>query len=843
MVLPSENFSHDVQKNADLLDRLKSKFTEQKGEMGAATSDKCLQIIKEVDTILVSGEFELGEKEYAELSLKFKELKKQFLKCGNQEVSKDLISLSRYLEVEMKAKWAELCCLKQQSHLERKYHEFDQPGIYKEKGGELVVGVGFGLEMAGVGGKVKGGVKGGFAHFMGSNDDGSVSVGERRTFGVSVGGIAGVGSLGVEGEVKGTHSREYNSSKHYALNKNICGSRKKSAGQSRAFLGLFEKNELDKYPDIIQAAINQKAAMPPLRDSTDFFCSSYPSRRALAPVGCTLPKGFRWTPSLQQEINRLTSPTILELSPSSPDSIIGKNSIAPPVEANSRTFKLAAKLGVEVSGFSVSMGGAVEETSTEVKVPVPLQNIIESQAKDLEQERLELVLESAYSAAYERFPAVRPIFRSWFFANKSVSEAELNNLTNVLEDQFNSFCLKVQKYDHAIDTACLSERKLIKDEYEAIWDSEFKTCREHVLADLCKLHALLLHQVVKCDSHEAVLARLKSMGAQLYSPPISFDKKVFSKQTSFTDILKVQKYSRIVELNLAAGMPVLGIKGKAMLTEARLSNPNMYRAGSYRDLTLTLTGTLLDAGGLNKIAEKLANQINLPGISADILIAELGKISGSLQCELEGGVKVMFRFFQPNYQKAQGFPDKAKGYQLQLTRVSTERSVKLAGAVSIPTPVAGLMIDIGGRLSNAASHVLLERWGENSLSAPMMHYTNLKAIDESSRWAALSNTCLYKKSPTGEDLFLKLASNLCNIESAVHHEVKFFLSSQDKSLGSEDHFSRDFFNNMLSFVKFDNQDNRKLAQECLEKLIERQFLLWQEERLKFTGRVRGMEIQ
>ncbi|MEJ2795852.1 hypothetical protein WAE56_20820 [Iodobacter sp. LRB] len=859
-VLSEENYSHDVQNSFDLWDALKNRLTEKMKHMDLASKEKCRLIIKDVDTVFNSGGGELGEKDYAVLSLNFKKLRQQFSKDRNEGFSRELTSLSRHLEVETKAKWAELCRMKALSHIEEECHEYNRPGTYQERGGELSLGLGFGSEAAGIGLKAEGGIKGGFACSMQSNDDSSVTTAKQFSFGVFGRGVAGVFASKAEGVAQVTHSHEYNSIKHYAhrkVDKSLSGSRQQSSGKNRGLLArLVKKNELARYPRIIQTAVNQQSSITSLRDNglaPNFvfkhdIMPTDPNRQRTS-TAHTIPKGLRCTPELQHKIDQLipdarTTPprvhTVVELSHQN-ESIIGKKSTAPPFDASARTLRLAGTLGVNAAGFSVGVGGNIEETTLDIEVPVTLKNVIESQAKDLERARLKLVLKSGEQAAYERFPLVRPIFKSWFFYKKPVSEVDLNKSTDVLDHQFKNFCLKVQQYDYEIDIASSSDRKSIKNKCEVMWDREFKTSRENVLADLCKLHALLLYQVTKCDSHEAVLARLKGLGDQLYSPPISFDKKVFAQKTSFTDVIKVKKYSRTVELNLAAGIPALGAGGKVIYTEARLIHHKLYRAGDYRDLTLTLTaGMVLDAGGLNKIAVALAKQINLPGVSADTLNAEMSKMS--LQLELEGSLKVMFRFFQPNYQQAEAFPHAAKGYQLQLTRVTTERIAKLSGAVPIVTPAAGLTVNVGGKLNSKATHVHLERWGENSLSAPMMHYMNLKGINESSRWEKLSNDCLYENS-SGEDSFLKLAQNLVTKQSAVHLEAEYFLDCQKVGLDKEDSFAKDFFVTMLNFVVFNNQTNRKLAQESFEKLIERQYPLWEEEKLRYIGRTRGMDIQ
>lgn len=847
-ILLVENYNRDEQCIFDLWDSLKNNFTAQTKQMAVASQDKCLFLMQKVEDILDNGGFELGEKEYAELSLCFEKLRKSFSQQGKATFWGDLSALSRALEVETKAKWAERCHSQALSIAEEKYHQFNRPGTCQEKAGSVSLGAGFGSEVAGIGLKAGGGMRGGFASSMVADDDGAVLV--RKQFALGAFGKGGVGVASAEVEVAGkvTYLEAYNSAKHYAgCNVVHKGSRQQSLGQRR---GLSRKNELAKYPKIVQAAVNQRPGIVALCDQlrTPTFASKNDCSQSAPERASSVAKGLHRTSALLYQGGQIIPDnphvhTVLELY--SPSSIIRDNKpVAPVGNARARGIKLSGSMGVEASGFSASLGGNIEKTTIKVKSPTSLKAVVESKAEDLERSRLKHVLKSSKDAAYKRFPEVRRILDDWFFSKESVSEKKLNDLVNVLENQFKKLCLKAQEYDHKVETASARDRKALKGKLDVVWNREFKDARENVLADLCKLHALLLHQASKCDSKEAVLARLEDLGAQLYAPPIAFDKKMFDKATSFTDTLKINKYSRTVELKLGAAISAFGIGGKAIFTETRFIQHNVFRAGDYRDLTLTLTGAISDTGCLNKMAESLAKQINLPGVSADRLSAELGKITGDLQFGIEGNVKVMFRFFQPNYQNAEGFPDKARGYQLQLTRVSTDRIMKLAGGVSIPTPVAGLTVDLGMKLNDTVSDVDSERWGESSLSAPMMHYMNLKGIGESARWAALSNACLYEKSATGSDSFLKLAGNLINEQSAVHHEATYFLQRQQECLGVDDRFKELFFIVMQKFVdQPDNQINRELAQLVIKTLMERQFPLWEEEKLRFVGRTRGIDIQ
>ncbi|UGA39624.1 hypothetical protein JOS77_09315 [Chromobacterium haemolyticum] len=121
---------------------------------------------------------------------------------------------------------------------------------------------------------------------------------------------------------------------------------------------------------------------------------------------------------------------------------------------------------------------------------------------------------------------------------------------------------------------------------------------------------------------------------------------------------------------------------------------------------------------------------------------------------------------------------------------------------------------------SSATAVLGERWGDNSLSAPLMHYLHLKAVDESERWPAMREA----QRPALEALCRKLAEP----DSAVRQEAGYYLKRQGVD-------GADFFAAMERFAASGSRRAGDAALDALDAMMERQLPLWQADKQSFAG--------
>jgi hypothetical protein len=181
---------------------------------------------------------------------------------------------------------------------------------------------------------------------------------------------------------------------------------------------------------------------------------------------------------------------------------------------------------------------------------------------------------------------------------------------------------------------------------------------------------------------------------------------------------------------------------------------------------------------------------------------------------------LLLQFYQPQYQLDAGFAQDAIGYRLQLVRLISGMTIGADVSADIPVQ-PGVKLKPGLQARTMTGRVLFERWGDNTLTIAMLHYLHLRAVDEHERWPAL---CQTQQGPLSS-LFCRLADTC----SAVHKEARYFLARQP-----QDGFDVAFFATMRGF----NQRTVSFAQalEALGKLSERQYPLWQQDKLTFPGR-------
>lgn len=713
-----------------------------------------------------------------------------------------LAELSRRLALLGQAAWAQLARSEAEAQLLQQFQRFDQPGNSQERRVGVSLGVGLGLGEAGAGAKATLGVGLGWSRGMDNDDEGFVFANRGKSVSAQAGVKGGVGVATLSGALQGrwqrTESDEFSSARafvHLNADRLAQGSRRETLGTSArvavgALIRLFRPghgNELRHYQRLQQQAADQQQRLGVLL--------GWLGQRDRA-------QGLPGAPA----------------------------HYAPPAVVDSLRGSAGAR--AEAVGVGAGVDVAVERIDIKATALTPFWQALRQEhgvARNAATAAQRLAgLERKADELFGAGPKAareRPLSRlSGAASGEALREQGLPALRralNGLEAEFEHLCAVAQQVDAGVGRRAGSaavERSLL-----ASWRA---ASREEALANMALAHAVLLREVAACEPAEAAVdvllekreldERLDALAPRLYAPPIRHDAKKLAQATSFRDLLKLQIRDRSVALSLGGSLGALGLQASASLTDRERLHLNPVRAGDYKDVRVTLSGSLSGNWPLDGLRDALVAQLAPHGLAAEVPAALAG-LQASIGVQGSGSLGLLLRFYRPQYQQQADFPADAAGHRLQLIRVSASGDLALTASGGVPLQ-PGVSLELGLDLGAATTSVLYERWGDNSLTAPLMHYLHLKAVGEEERWADKKQA----QRPALEALFRQLARP----DSAVRREAEYFLKRQGDD-------GRAFFSAMAGFASgglgFD------AAAAALDALMERQYPLWQADKQAFAG--------
>ncbi|WP_434626716.1 hypothetical protein [Chromobacterium sp. CV08] len=755
-----------------------------------------LALLRDLQRQLAAGSGPtLDMRESARFSLQLEKLAGLLPSGGPRaELGRGLAELSERLALHGHAAWARLARAEAETQLLPQFARFDRPGASSERHVGIDAGIGLGLGEGGTGAKAVFKVGVGWGRSVDNDDEGFVFRNRSKAASASASIAGGVGvaklSGGVDGRVQHTRYEEYDSATAFVkLNADTLGhaSRRDTLGQgARAAVGalirLFRPghgNELKHYHRLQQQAADQQQRLGVLLGWLG-------QRDASAPL------------------------------PGSRPAVVPSGDIV--------SVKGGAGASASAAGLSAGVGVSVERIDIHAKAWTPYWRALASPrqaARDPEiaAQRLagiEARAQGLFDGPRERAGA-RPLSRLTGAASaqalRDSGPDALLKAARGLAAEFDHFCAVAQQLDAGVGRRHGGARV-----ERSIADSWRGRSREDVLANMALAHAALMLAAAERPEAAPAAQALADIAPRLYAPPIRHDAEALARRTAFLDTLELRIVERSHTLNLGGGIGPLGLKAEATLIERQRVHLNPVRAGDYKDLRLTLSGSLADAGALDKLKGALMAQLAPHGL-AEALPAALADAQSALSGQLGGGVTLLLRFYKPQYQGEADFPSSAAGFRLQLSRVlaSGEAALALSGGVPLQP---GVSLELGLNAGASAGIVLRERWGDNSLSAPMMHYLHLQAVGEAARWPDLR----LDQRPALQGLFRRLAEP----GSAVRAEAEYFLRRQP-----QDGFGERFDAAMRGHG--DGEAGFRRAEAALEELMQRQYPLWQADKLAFPG--------
>ena len=697
-----------------------------------------------------------------------------------------LAELCQRLALQSQAAWAQLAHAEAQRQLLPQWQCYERPGAASNKQGRLSVGMVLGVD-AGIGV----GVHLGLQYGQGiSNDDEGTMLETRSaalSASVSVSGDLGVASLtaGLEGQVVQTSFQEFNSAAVFVkLNaqKLVPGSRQETLDRGarrvswlRTLLPRY-RNELWYYRRVQQRAADQQQRLGVLlgwlgqRDHS-----------------AALP-GARATLLLGGQSRR----------------VMGRGHLA------------GAALG---SGGAASV--AMERNDIHMPLLTPYWQALRAphgvaRNPTIACQRL-AALERRAQPLFDRpQPGLPPLRRLIGYGVDSIAglrdctPAVLQQAVAGLAAELAHYCAIVQQQDAGIGKRQGIDQVLAS--FTASWQGR---SREDVLANMALVHTALLLAVRGRADTGAVEQQLRQMVEPIYAAPIRHDAVALATRVAFRDILKLQISQRSYALDIDVDGDLRGTKVGVLFTESKRTHSNPMRACDYKDVLVRLSTSLANEQMFERAMQALAvslgqHQLTLePSAQADMRLA----LHGQLGC----GSTLLLRFYRPQYQQREDFPAHAAGYRLQLLRLEIDSSHSMG--LSLPVQ-PGLTLGLGG--AGGATRVLYESWGDNSLTAPMMHYLHLQAINEPERWQVM---CKMQRRSLS-----RLLRRLADEHSAVHQEACYFLRAQP-----QDGFATRFFAAMRGFDA--GTVSVAQAQAVLDTFLERQYPLWQADKQAFAGRL------
>ncbi|MBM2885052.1 hypothetical protein JFK97_11690 [Chromobacterium phragmitis] len=707
--------------------------------------------------------------------------------------------LSQRLALLGQAAWAQLARAEAEAQLLPQFQRFDQPGSSQERRAGVSLGAGLGLGEAGAGAKATFGVNLGVAWGVDNDDEGFVFVNRSKAVSARAGIKGGVGVAALSGAVQGrwqhTESEEFASARVYVkLNADQLarGSRRETLGTgARAVVGalirLFRPgygNELSHFQRLQQQAADQQQRLGVL---------------------------LGWL-GQRDRSEALPGPARHYAPPCVVDSVRG-----------------GAVAQAEAVGVSVAADVAVECIDIKAPVLTPFWQALRQEhgvARDTVTAEHRLAgLEQMAGALFGSDASTRPLSRLSGAADATALRGGdlkvLARALDCLEAEFEHLCAVAQQVDAGIGRRAGSaavERSLL-----ASWRAR---SREEALAQMALAHAVLVREVAAREPTEAAVdmlfekraldQRLDELAPRLYAPPIRYDAGKVAQATSFRDLLKLQIRDRSVALSLGGTLGAVGLQASASLTERERVHHNPVRAGDYKDVRVTLTGSAGGSWPLDRLRDVLMAQLAPHGLAAEVPAALAG-LQASLGAQGSGSLTLLLRFYRPQYQRLADFPADAAGYRLQLSRVSASGDLGLSIAGGVPVQ-PGISVELGLDIGASATSVLYERWGDNSLSAPLMHYLHLKAVGEEARWP--------DKRQEQRLALEALCRQLARPDSAVRGEANYFLKRQQQD-------SAGFFAIMEAFAAGCGSAEAAIAE--LEALMERQYPQWQMDKQAFAG--------
>ncbi|POB00622.1 hypothetical protein C2134_00705 [Chromobacterium sinusclupearum] len=760
----------------------------------AEITPKSVSVIERLRLILAEGAPRpaLDIKECARLSLEMEALARMLPQGPFAELSQRLALLGQ-------AAWAQLARAEAEAQLLPQFRRFDQPGSSQERRAGVSLGVGLGLGEAGAGTKATFGVSLGVTWGMDNDDEGFVFVNRSKAVSAQATGKGGVGVAALSGLVQGrwqhTESEEFASATAYVqinADQLARGSRRETLGTAaRAAVGalirLFRPgygNELSHFQRLQQQAADQQQRLGVL---------------------------LGWL-GQRNRSEALPGPARHYAPPCIVDSVRGD-----------------ACVRAEAAGVGVGLGVAVERIDIKAPVLTPFWQALRQEhgvarKKKIAEQRLAGLGQMA-GVLFGPDAKTRPLSRLSGAADaealRSVDLKTLARAVDCLAAEFEHLCAVAQQVDAGIGRrACGAavERSLL-----ASWRAR---SREEALAQMALAHAVLVREVAAREPAEAAVdmlfekrvldQRLDELAPRLYAPPIRYDAGKLAQATSFRDLLKLQIRDRSLALSLGGALGEVGLQVSASLTERERLHHNPLRAGDYKDVRVSLTGSVGGSWPLDRVRDALAAQLAAHGLAAEVPAALAG-LQASLGAQGSGSLMLLLRFYRPQYQRQADFPADAAGYRLQLIRVSAGGDVGLSLAGGVPVQ-PGVSVELGLDIGTSATSVLYERWGDNSLSAPLMHYLHLKAVGEEARW-------LDKRQEQRQALEA-LCRQLARPDSAVRGEANYFLKRQQWD-GTR------FFAVVEAFAA--GHGSFEAAIEELEALMERQYPQWQIDKQDFAG--------
>ncbi|MGL4602609.1 MAG: hypothetical protein ACRCU9_00535, partial [Iodobacter sp.] len=642
-------------------------------------------------------EQELDIKECALLSLQMERLARILPPEGI------LSQISQGLDVVGRAAWAELARESVEQQLVPQFKSYDRPGTSSEfrLGGS--VGAGGGLE-AGV--KAKVGLDFMWAKGRDNDDEGfvfqnkSVSLAANTGVKLSLDGVATM-NAGLTGKTKVLRFHEYSSAKafvHLNAHKLQYGSRRDTLQQGArtvvgALLRLVYKgygNELQACEELQQQAVNQQQRLSVL----------------LGAVG----------------------------SPTCPDSLPGP-SLQQAGSGYAYSFKAGAGVRADMDAYHA--GAGVQINIEKILIKAESKTFIWDRLKDgddkvavnkeIARQRLNTLNEKSLSLLGEdkSHKALSRLLASADASAGNVSDIdEINDLpadtlhraVKSLEVEFDYYCAVIQQRD-------ISKRHLKAGAIEiSIANSWQGKGREEVFANMLLCHATLGSALLK---KQEPMDEVNRLATRLYKPSVLHNSARLLQLSGFCDKLNLEIRDRSYVLDIGGGVGPLGVKAEASLTERERIHHNPVRDGEYKDLRIKITGSLGLAFPLDSLLADVFPALQAHGVGD----ADLAGMTAGLSPEVSAGTTLLLRFYKPRYQTLKDFPAKAAGYRLQLLRVSQSAGLATSLSGSIPAQ-PGVSAELGMTIGWSGSDVLLERWGSNTLSGPMMHYFHLCQVEE-----------------------------------------------------------------------------------------------------------------
>ncbi|WP_156187773.1 hypothetical protein [Chromobacterium sp. LK11] len=751
-----------------------------------AVAPRTVAIVESLRQTLAAGDAQtpLDIKECARLSLDMEALARA------ATPGSPLAELSQRLALLGQAAWAQLARTEAEAQLLPQFQRFDQPGASQERNVGGSVGVGLGLGEAGAGAKATFSVGLAWSRGMDNDDEGFVFQNQGKAVSARAGVQGGVGVATLSGAVEGRRQRtmatEYASATAFVKLKAdqlTHGSRRDTLGVSArtvvgALIRLFRPshgNELRQYQQLQQQAADQQQRLGVL---------------------------LGW---LGQRDNAASLPGAQApyLPPSKVDSVKG-----------------SASARAEAVGVGAGVAAAVERIDIQADALTPIwQGLRQEQGAarnaTIAQQRLAGIEQKA-AALMGADARNHPL--SWLSGAQNMAElreqtpAKLRDAAEGLRAEFEHFCAVAQQLDAGIGKR--QGGAAVERSVQASWRAG---SREETLANMALAHAALtLTAAGKGDAE--LLQSLDALAPRLYAPPIRHDAAALAKRTSFHDVLRLQIRDRSVALDLGGALGPLGLKAEASLTERTRVHHNPVRAGDYKDVRISLSGNLSGSWPLDALRDALSAQLAPHGLAAEVPAALAG-LQSSAGLQGGGALTLLLRFYRPQYQTQADFPAEAAGFRLQLSRVSASGNLGVSASGGVPLQ-PGVSLELGLNAGASATAVLGERWGDNSLSAPLMHYLHLKGVNESERWPALR----VAQRPALEALCRKLAEP----GSAVRQEADYYLRRQ----GAD---GVDFFAAMERFAASGSKPAGDAALDALDAMMERQLPLWQADKQSFAG--------